>query len=321
MKATCLIPAAIIGSFCGLSLLGSAVPARAASLVDVELAFIIDGSDSISNDDFSQILVAHSNLFTDSSFYDRFIKPLNYDGDGTGKIAVSFFQFGSKVKQEIGWTLIDSQSAATVFGQKILGISKTIWGGSSQIGDAITAATFGKNYTTPDYNLPIFFDGGLPTGILDNEFDGSYKILDIATDGLEYRGYSSELAAYYAAFAGIDAINSIATGTYDPWGVELNLPRIREAQEWAVLDGAPSKGNPGNIAPFVSVAGGTNRYSQFLSQKVALETLGKPPADPPLPPPAPQGEPTSVPEPSTLGGLFGLGAIAAIRRFFTKASL
>lgn len=157
-----------------LALIGWTGQVRAATFVDVELAFLIDSSDSISDERFNQELQAYINIFT-NDFYNRFVAPLqgqNINGRvGLGKIAVAAFKFGgtdsSNAFQTIAdWTIIGNQNDATAFGSQFAGQTKI--GGRTPLGFAIQS--------TAD----ALFDNEID----DNDIDGAQLVMDISSDGL-----------------------------------------------------------------------------------------------------------------------------------------
>lgn len=162
--------------------------ANAQTAVDVELALLLDSSGSISFNNFQNQLTAYQNVFTDPNFYNDLIAPFIDEG-GEGQIAVSAYQFGSSVSQFIDWTLIDSQTAATDFGNAFMGITKG--GGSTNMTSGINTAA---------------------SGLVNNEFVANRLIIDISTDGAPNNRSSAEQASIDAISNGIDAINAIGVG-------------------------------------------------------------------------------------------------------------
>lgn len=203
MKISTVVHSALIGTSCFLSVLLFSTTTKAQTVVDLELALLLDGSGSVGNTGFNFQLDAYRNVFTDPNFFNDLVSSSIPDG-GLGRIAVSTFQFGSNVTQEIDWTLIDDQDSATNFGNQFLSITRG--GGSTNITDAIDNATNG----TP---------ADITSGILTNEFSGNRKVIDISTDGQPNSNAGSTQASIDAIAAGIDAINAIGVGS----GIDENF--------------------------------------------------------------------------------------------------
>lgn len=190
MKIFSLINLTATGIACSLSVLGfsALVSAKPLTPVDIELAFILDGSDSISESDFNLQLNAYKNIFTNPSFFKNFVSPI-----AKKKIAVGVFQFGSVLEQSLDWTLIDSQKDAKKFGNQFMNLTKL--NHYSNLGGAIQLAT---------------------DSTLNNNFDGTHLVFDISSDGFTFGSSIHPRKASKNAFdAGIDAINAIAPSNSD----------------------------------------------------------------------------------------------------------
>ena len=194
-----LLTASLLVAAGGFVVLGTTAHARAATMVDLELAFIIDGSMSISPSAFEANNRAYYNIFT-NNFYRDFVQPLAGQqlapGEiGTGKIAVAAYQFGQRLGvpvasptspnacnfnpvtgreqcEAVDWTIIASQADANAFADKILNLLKI--GGGTPLGAGIRQATFGSE-AFPNYNM---------SGIINNNIDSIRQIFDLATDGI-----------------------------------------------------------------------------------------------------------------------------------------
>jgi hypothetical protein len=207
-----------------IALIGWTGQVKAATFADVELAFLIDSSDSISNDRFNQELQAYINIFT-NDFYNRFVAPLqgqNINGRlGEGRVAVAAFKFGGtnagNAFQTIAdWTIISNQTEADDFGNQFVGQTKI--GGQTPLGFAIQSAA---------------------DTMFDNEIDGAQLVMDISSDGLNFPPSGLNIrpleASNYArcagdlndtacvtdpmrmpAVGGVNVINSISIGSSPP---------------------------------------------------------------------------------------------------------
>lgn len=298
MKPTHLAPVTLIGSVLSFSLLGFVSQAHATTFtpppidssslpgpidnannltsVDVELALILDSSNSISQANFNGILSAYYNIFTSPTFFNDFIAPLRYDTDKKPQIAVSFFQFGTNAVQSIPWTIISNQNDAQTFGNQFLSITKK--GGFTNMGGAIKMAT---------------------QTLLNNEFAGKYSVFDISSDGRSFRSDPPVIEAAADAFtAGIDAINAIAVSQ----------------NSISVLPNVIGGLNPDRkTAGFIVEAGSIDNYEATLRDKLKKELQGDSscPFISSCPPDSP--DPLAVPEPSAIWGLLGIGLLAVGR--------
>lgn len=154
------------------ALIGWSGQVQAMTLVDVELAFLLDGSNSVSVEDFNLQLQAYENIFRDN-FYQSFVVPLlgqNINGSvGLGKIAVAAFQFGGpedatepdQVFQPIvDWTEISDQTGADQVANGFENATKI--GGFTPLGFAIEETA---------------------NSMFLNDFQGAQLVMDISTDG------------------------------------------------------------------------------------------------------------------------------------------
>jgi hypothetical protein len=273
---------------------------NAATMVDLELGLIIDASGSIGSDDFELQLDAYQSIFSDANFYQQFIEP----GDKK-QIAVSAFLFADDVRQDIGWTLIDSQNASTNFGKAFENITRDGIGGLTNTGGAISTAA---------------------NSIVSNNFDADQQSLDISTDGfptvsppnssLNPRDAAAE-ASNNALSNGVDAINAIGVGS-----------SIDEAYLRDFIIGG--KNGSGSNA-FVLTASDFDEFTTTLETKIQREVVTPPDPDPvtptppvdpdpvtPTPPvdpdpvtPTPPVDPNTgaVPEPSIMLGILAAGVM------------
>lgn len=311
---------------CGLSICGMAVSANAATVVDVEMALIIDSSSRVSASYFNSQKQAYYNIFTQTfqapdtgqstNFYNYFVAPLigtNINNHtGIGKIAVSTIQFGDSAIMIMPWTEISSQSQATAFGNGFLGLTQFSNSGSN-IGGAIDLAT---------------------QGITNNDFTGSHVAFAVVTDGIsDGTNPSVSDASSYALTHGVDVINAVAPD-------RANFPRFAD-----IVGGDNLYNNPcslfatdqcnypvsGSDAVVVSSDVINVTLSNIsISSDVVNVTLSNisVSADPlqtlantlvnqlrvGLGTPIPQGDGTSVPEPSTISALCILGLLGVLSK-------
>jgi len=288
----------------GFVTLSMATPtyARAATMVDLELAFIVDGSDSISVLDFETQKQAYANIFRNNNFYADVVQPLagqqlRPGQTGIGKIAVALYQFGSRLgapndcsfnilagRNEctaVDWTIIDSQAKANEFADLIFGPDSELLkiGGSTPLGAGITQATSG-------------FAGFNMAGITNNDIDSVQQIFDLASDGVDSPPLDQTLqidpfdATNNARLAEVDIMNTIG----GPSGA--NLTFLEDLI--GVFNGAGNtnlNGTPGTLFDTQTLGGS---YQDILNDKIVNET-----------------EPlaASIPEPSLVLGLLSLGLL------------
>ncbi|MEI8593708.1 vWA domain-containing protein [Photobacterium sp. Hal280] len=169
--------------------LGTSLPANADVL---ELALLIDGSGSIGATDFANQISAYTNILSASGFYNSFIDPSPYD-----EVYLSAWTFSDTASQIVGWTLLDSDSAASSFASILSGASYA--GGSTNTQDAIEDAMAAFSLGMQDYKF----------------------VIDISTDGVPTSDNSpgdpddNALAAANAARDAGATINAIGVGGVD----------------------------------------------------------------------------------------------------------
>jgi hypothetical protein len=158
---------------------GWSIPVHSAQIpVDLELAFLIDGSDSVSQSDFEAQIQAYQNIFRDN-FFNRYVAALPNQ-----KLAVAAFQFGGTNNTNgfeylSEWRLITDQAAANLFADQFSGRLKLE--GRTPIGFAIQSAANGN--VQPPLSPPVSPDTppSIP-GIFNNAYSG-FSAIDINSDG------------------------------------------------------------------------------------------------------------------------------------------
>jgi len=314
-----LLTASLLVAAGGFVVLGTTAHARAATMVDLELAFVIDGSDSIGLTAFEANNRAYYNIFT-NNFYRDFVQPLAgkelAPGQiGTGKIAVAAYQFGQRLGvptagpaspnacnfnpvtgreqcQAVDWTIIASQADANAFADKILNLLKI--GGGTPLGAGIRQATFGSQ-AFPNYNM---------SGMINNNIDSIRRIFDLASDGifspagvptelgfvdpLDAAAESHDPSLYdpsYLPDEGVTVLNII--GSPNTLNNQDRIDGLLDAFQGATnLNGTPGRlFNPRDLG---------SPYQEVLNEKILQET--QPPA-------------ASIPEPSLVLGLLSLGLL------------
>jgi len=164
----------------------------------IELALLMDGSNSIASSDFLLQKTAYANIFMSGSFYDDYVV-------GNDDLYVSTWQFSTGVSHEQDWMLINDNASAIAFGQTFLGIQQHAPGWTN----TATATTMAVD------------------SILNNGIDSDRAVIDVSTDGLPTRcypecyGYNNDYygardaamaSAVYADSNGV-TINAIGVGS------------------------------------------------------------------------------------------------------------
>ncbi|WP_285671692.1 DUF1194 domain-containing protein [Paralimibaculum aggregatum] len=163
-----------------------ALPAQAATTVDMELQLLMDISGSVSSSEFTLQRQGYVDAFNDPQVQAAI---LDTSGGDIGAIAVQFIYWSGAGSQEIAvdWTLIDSAAAASAFASDIAGTSRP-FNGSTAPGSAI------------DFGVPLFAS---------NDFDAAEQVIDVSGDGAQNEGASTSASRDAALAAGIDRINGI----------------------------------------------------------------------------------------------------------------
>jgi hypothetical protein len=156
------------------ALIGWAGQVQAITLVDVELAFLLDGSDSVSEGNFNSQLQAYENIFR-NNFYETFVAPLlgqNINGSvGLGRISVAAFQFGGPIDATepdqafqtiVDWTEISDQAGADQVADGFENVTKI--GGFTPLGLGIEETAI---------------------SMFTNSFQGAQLVMDISSDGFD----------------------------------------------------------------------------------------------------------------------------------------
>jgi hypothetical protein len=170
--------------------------------VDLELAFLLDGSSSVTAFDFARQLQAYRNIFR-NDFFNRYVAALPNQ-----RLAVAAYQFGgtntSNAFQTLaGWTIITDNATAASFATLLEG--KTRIGGSTPLGFAIER--------TAD-------------AIFANGIDSAWSTINLTSDGDDFPPLSLAItpleASDYARCAGTIDPNTcpVDQGVVLPGGVK-----------------------------------------------------------------------------------------------------
>jgi hypothetical protein len=284
---------------------GWSIPVHSATIsVDLELAFLIDGSTSIDQLDFNRQIQAYQNIFRDN-FFNHYVAALP-----NRSLAVAAFQFGGtndsngfQVLSE--WRLITDQAAANLFADQFSG--KPQIGGRSPIGFAIQSAANGN--AQPPLSPPVSPDTppSIP-GIFNNAYSG-FSAIDITSDGLNAPFQSPPNVAVtpatgsdYARCFG-DLNNCPDAPDVLPSGVNVinSLSRLSAP----IFDDTNYGTNITGSTENFFVYGTIDNFEATLRTKLANE-IGF------------VSVPVSVPEPNFTLGLLGLGLFGLGSRWFGR---
>jgi hypothetical protein len=283
-------------------LFGWVSQARSATVVDVELAFLIDSSGSTLQPNpsapgltyFSTVMRSYHDILRDN-FYNKYV-------GATGRVAIGAFQFGgvdrnTAVRQIAAWTLINSQAdanalAARFFNPATNSTPTPPQDGLSPLGFAIESMVNGfTSATNPSLNFQ---------GLINNDFDGTRLAMDIATDGLFTFSPPTpsdifilpEIASINAEIDGVARLSTIAidNGVVNPDVVTLE--KISFDTSLPITDPPPV---------FLSPASSLGVYTITLADKISREI-----------------PPTRTPEPNLTLGLVGIGLLGAGTRKFIQ---
>ena len=146
--------------------------------VDLELAFVVDASGSIDEEETRLQRQGYADALADPKVV-RIVT-----GGFAGSIAVSYIEFAATgcVRMSVPWSQIRDAETARAFGEQILARDREYCPGGNAIGEAIAFATDS-------------FDG--------NGFAGTRRVIDISGDGPNTIGRSVELARDNAVARGV----------------------------------------------------------------------------------------------------------------------
>jgi len=158
----------------------AAAPASAFA-IGVELGLVIDGSGSISSNNFGDQKTSYTGAL--QTFFEQ-------NPDKFGDVAIGVWQFSASVQQVIAPLLISSQSDLNTLKAAISGMSQL--GSTTNIGGGINAAR---------------------VSLLGNAIASDRQVIDVSTDGGHNIGLNPNIEVPAALLAGIDAINCLGIGT------------------------------------------------------------------------------------------------------------
>ncbi len=166
---------------------GSAFAASAETgrgAVDLELAFVVDGSGSIDDEEFR----LQRQGYADALANPRVLRAIT--SGFLRAIAVTYIEFAGSgcIWQRVGWTRIDDAASAKAIGARILTAPRDYCAGGNAIGEAVATAA---------------------ETALGNDFDGTRKVIDVSGDGPDTVGIVTIGEARAAALAHGFTINGL----------------------------------------------------------------------------------------------------------------
>jgi hypothetical protein len=226
-----------------LAALLSAVAARAAEPVDLELVLLADASRSIDDEEA---------LFQRQGYAAAIVHPevLAAIASGyVGRIAVTYVEWGDETSQEVvvPWTAIDGHESAGAFAAALMSVPRLAQGPNA-IGNALAVGQ-------------ALIEG--------NAYEGTRKVIDFAGDSANsFGGVPVAVARARALAAGI-VINGLAILCRD---CESGRP------VWYDLEAAFAQTIVGGPGAFVVTADSRQSFADAVLRKMLLEIAGLTPA-------------------------------------------
>ncbi len=166
------------------SFAGTSAQAQQGTPVDLELAFVVDASGSIDDDETR----LQRQGYVEALANPRVLSAIT--GGFLRSIAVAYIEFAADgcERLSVSWTLIDGVASARAFGEKVLAQPVMFCPGGNAIGDAVAFAAH---------------------SIGSNGFAGTRRVIDVSGDGPNTLGRPIGAARDAAVAAGI-TINGLA---------------------------------------------------------------------------------------------------------------
>ncbi len=336
MKKSTLISKGFLGTTCVASILGYGLAGNAAVLnpVTLELALLIDASESISEEHFYDQIDALNNIFNDPNFYNQYVLPLRGREVQSHRnrnetividdpsVAVSIFQFGSEInpsdgtagdpifEQIVDWTVFNEQHQSGIGQLNSSNVDKV--GGLTPIGDI----------------LSLMVDE-----LSNNAYDGD-MVVNLSSDGFETYSTANLSRVTMDAFRSRVTFNALVVPATLDGSRETALHNSDDLYNLSTLQTivdrfgdkvSPERknnnltGNPAFI--MLDYATGEKTLEEAFRLKLGLETIGTAPdpIEPPTTDPQgdpeadPEADPEKVPEPSSLLGLLMISVLGLLR--------
>jgi hypothetical protein len=144
--------------FAALALPGAAALAQRAQPVDLELAFVVDASGSIDEEETRLQRQGYADALTNP----RVLQAIK--GGFLSSIAVAYIEFAGPDcgRLSVNWTRITDAASAAAFGKRILAVQPMFCPGGNAIADAVLLAA---------------------GTIKSNAFEGTRRVIDVSGDG------------------------------------------------------------------------------------------------------------------------------------------
>jgi hypothetical protein len=160
-----------------------------ATPVGLELVLLVDVSGSVSSSEYNLQKSGYVNAFNSAAVQNAIL------GSQGGQIAVTYVEWSGvgQFATKVGWTLINSVTAATNFANAISGVTRS-FSGQTALQSSLLAA------------VPLF---GSETGAASNGFESLRQVIDVSGDGASNIGATGTTGRDTALSAGVDTINGI----------------------------------------------------------------------------------------------------------------
>ena len=165
----------------------AALPAQAATNVDLELSLLIDVSGSVDSTEYSLQMQGYRDAFASAAVQ-------NAIAGLTNGIAVNVIQWSGAAQQSqvLGWTHLTDTTSTAAFAALLTPlinpVNRAFDGGLTAPGSVINVAV---------------------TGLLNNDFTGTRLVIDVSGDGSQNDGFNTATARANALAAGITTINGL----------------------------------------------------------------------------------------------------------------
>lgn len=223
-----------------LVLVPAAVSAQRPVSVDLELSFVVDASGSIDNEE----MTLQRQGYADALASPQVQKAIA--GGFLRSIAISYIEFAADgcIWQWVKWAKISDVASARAAGAQILAAPREFCSGGNAIGDAVAFAT---------------------KSTLENNYDGTRKVIDVSGDGPDTTGMIAVEDARDAAIAAGFTINGLA----------INRPSMPDLPQYykAAITGGPRS--------FVIKAENRRTFADAIRRKLVLEIANRLPEDAP----------------------------------------
>jgi Protein of unknown function (DUF1194) len=161
-----------------IAIVPMAARAQQRQAVDLELAFVVDASGSIDEDETRLQRQGYADALADRQVLDAIRSGF------AGAIAVAYIEFAGPgcTRMSVDWTRIEGEAAARAFGARVLAVPRSYCGGGNAIGEAVYFAQ---------------------AAIAGNAFDGARRVIGVSGDGPNTLPPAVEDARDAAVAAGI----------------------------------------------------------------------------------------------------------------------